>query len=396
MPTQYEIEKAKQREKLARATAEGSIQPYQGMNPVGLAGQVIAALIGKAGQSAAQGDLERLQEEQRKQYQQDLSGALSAGQSLGVLAPGVDPKEMTVQALMGSESPDLKEMGNKLFMHQMTATPGVTYGKPYVDPETGITYQQASTGKIEKVSEAPKKSERIGTIDPEKWTVQSIDRFAKTGNYSDLKPAKAVSVKAPAELFKDENTLRDEYVNQSKEFVDVSNAYRRILASNEDPSAAGDLALIFNYMKMLDPGSVVRESEFATAENAASVPERIRGLWNKTLSGEKLLPDRRADFVKRADKLYAGQLVGHSKLQKTYTDMAQRYGLDPANVVLNYNIDEEKRPKFGTAPPNAIDEVTPKPASQMTDDELRQAHQGLKQRNKSLWEKMTEGLSHGN
>lgn len=54
---------------------------------------------------------------------------------------------------------------------------------------------------------------------------------------------------------------------------------------------------------MLDPGSVVRESEFATAQNAASVPERVRSSFNRVLSGEKLSPKQRKDFVGRANSL---------------------------------------------------------------------------------------------
>jgi len=34
-------------------------------------------------------------------------------------------------------------------------------------------------------------------------------------------------------------------------------------------------------MKILDPGSVVREGEFATAQNSAGIPERIRAKYNR-------------------------------------------------------------------------------------------------------------------
>jgi hypothetical protein len=68
-----------------------------------------------------------------------------------------------------------------------------------------------------------------------------------------------------------ENKLRDDFLKGSKVFVDTKDAYTRIQDSASDPSAAGDLALIFNYMKMLDPGSTVREGEFATAQDSAGV-----------------------------------------------------------------------------------------------------------------------------
>ena len=49
-------------------------------------------------------------------------------------------------------------------------------------------------------------------------------------------------------------------------------------------TGAGDAAIVFGYMKMLDPTSVVREGEQATTRNAVGVPEAIRGMYNQRLS----------------------------------------------------------------------------------------------------------------
>ena len=67
-----------------------------------------------------------------------------------------------------------------------------------------------------------------------------------------------------------EGKMRKEYNDQTKPYQEVKSAYGRVLSSED--TAVGDLSLIFGYMKMLDPGSVVREGEFATAQNAAGVP----------------------------------------------------------------------------------------------------------------------------
>jgi hypothetical protein len=88
--------------------------------------------------------------------------------------------------------------------------------------------------------------------------------------------------------------LRDEFNNQSKEFVGVANSFKRIQDSAKNPSPSGDLSLIFNFMKVLDPGSTVREGEFATAQNAGSVDDRVIGLYNRIASGERLSADQRS------------------------------------------------------------------------------------------------------
>lgn len=128
--------------------------------------------------------------------------------------------------------------------------------------------------------------------------------------------------------------LRGEYNKQAAEFTGVADAFQRIKDSASDPSAAGDLALIFNYMKVLDPGSTVREGEFATAEQAGSIPTQIVAKYNKVLNGERLAAEQRADFVNRAGRLYKGQETRFNTRVKTrYEGLAKRYGLDPAEVL---------------------------------------------------------------
>ncbi len=133
----------------------------------------------------------------------------------------------------------------------------------------------------------------------------------------------------PEKMFTHAATLRKEYDDLSKSFNTVRDSYNRIIVSAKDPSPAGDLSLIFNYMKILDPGSVVRESEFATAENAAGVPEQIRRNYNKVLSGEKLGPDQRKDFVSKSGDLYKSQLKIQNDIKKRFENIANESQVDP-------------------------------------------------------------------
>jgi hypothetical protein len=127
-----------------------------------------------------------------------------------------------------------------------------------------------------------------------------------------------------------EGKMRREYSDQTKVYQDVKASYGRVLASRED--AAGDLALIFNYMKMLDPGSVVREGEFATAQNAAGVPDRIWNLYNKTITGERLSGDQRKMFAKQAESLYKQALKDENTVRSGIERIAKGYGLNVANI----------------------------------------------------------------
>jgi hypothetical protein len=127
--------------------------------------------------------------------------------------------------------------------------------------------------------------------------------------------------------FNETQKLRKEYLDQSKNFIDVRDSYSRLQAVAANPSAAGDISIIFSYMKMLDPGSVVREGEQATAQNAAGIPDRIRNLYNKTITGERLSPNQRQDFVNQGQKLYNKASEQQQKSSSLYKDIAQRSGL---------------------------------------------------------------------
>lgn len=115
-----------------------------------------------------------------------------------------------------------------------------------------------------------------------------------------------------------------------KGYIDIRDSYNRVQASSQDPSGAGDLALIYNYMKMLDPGSVVRESEFATAAASGSLGERFKAAGEKILKGERLSNDMRADFVDRSNKLYQQKFQSYQKAVDFYGNQLDTFGIPRA------------------------------------------------------------------
>jgi hypothetical protein len=143
------------------------------------------------------------------------------------------------------------------------------------------------------------------------------------------------------------NKMRSEFNGLSKDHKLVADSYARIKASASDPSAAGDLSMIFNYMKVLDPGSTVREGEFATAQNAAGIPQRVRNIFNRAMSGERLAPEQREDFVNRAGKLFNAQESRQQENIDRYNAMAERAGIDPLDVTGNASINKEQQAPKG-------------------------------------------------
>lgn len=135
--------------------------------------------------------------------------------------------------------------------------------------------------------------------------------------------------------FQNEKDMRAEFTTAVKPYVELSQAFQKIESAAKNPSGAGDISLVYGYMKVLDPGSVVREGEFATAQNAGGVPDGIRSLYNRALSGQRLSESVRTDFLSQARNLIESQRVLSDDLVNRYKDLATQYNLNPGRVVFD-------------------------------------------------------------
>jgi hypothetical protein len=154
--------------------------------------------------------------------------------------------------------------------------------------------------------------------------------------------------------FKKEQDLRKEYTASPiyKRYDTVRGSFDRIQSGAAQDNGAGDLGIIYNYMKMLDPGSVVREGEFATAEQAQGVPTQVLNLYNKLINGERLTPEQRTTFVNASGDLYKKEKDKMDELNGQYTDIAKSKNIDVTKVITEPK-DYTKR-----APPRAGDVFT--------------------------------------
>ena len=133
----------------------------------------------------------------------------------------------------------------------------------------------------------------------------------------------------------DTTTLRKEADAQLSEYRKFGDAWGRVQEAATNPSAANDIALIFAYMKILDPTSAVREGEFATAANAGGIPQRIWALYNNLQRGDKLTPEQRNDFLSSAYGLVRSQHRNAQRIVDRYGRLAQGYGVNPNAVADN-------------------------------------------------------------
>jgi hypothetical protein len=83
-------------------------------------------------------------------------------------------------------------------------------------------------------------------------------------------------------------------------------------------------------MKLLDPGSVVRESELFLAMQATGALDRFTDVANKIISGTKLTEQQRADFRNVAEQLYNAAATSYNTKRDEYLQFGQSQGLKGA------------------------------------------------------------------
>lgn len=134
------------------------------------------------------------------------------------------------------------------------------------------------------------------------------------------------------------NQITDDYSKDLDriQWPTIASNMEKIQTSAKNPSPAGDLSMIYGYMRMLDPGSVVRESEFRVAETARPMLERLGVSWNAVSSaweGNKLTDSARADFLDRATQLYRGMQQQKGQIDGYYRQLATENELKPESVI---------------------------------------------------------------
>lgn len=148
-----------------------------------------------------------------------------------------------------------------------------------------------------------------------------------------------------------ERNLRQEYQRATDEYRSARAGFQKVEAASRGDSGADDIALIFGYMKTLDPTSTVREGEFATAQNTGSIPQQVQAAYNKALSGERLHPEQRRMFAESARSQFQTYEQAYQDRTGEYISMAEQYGLNPTNVVGTQRGENRPTPRARPAQP---------------------------------------------
>jgi len=232
------------------------------------------------------------QQQNTMQQQQAASDVVTLYQSLGnkdmfnsaaakrvneIMSRGGDPKDtLELVRIYNEQGPEsaamaLKQVGAAMINQGFIKQPElIGFGKP----EKSEAMQQGQ-------------GELAGYVFDPNTGKFTVDQAARQ-SYLEAKAKKDAG--EPLGL-KDKVTLNKEISGITKDATMIHRTAQDLDKLSKIKSGPAAISMVYKFMKSLDPTSVVREGEFATAANSGGVPDKVYNYYNKLLEGE-ILPDK--------------------------------------------------------------------------------------------------------
>jgi hypothetical protein len=294
-------------------TVGAEITPEQAISAPGMAlGPTVerAAMIGQPAPSVAPSGMSNLTREQRM-----MLSALPAAQGIPEMLKLTQPTE---------KARLLAELGMKPTLENLRML-----DKPEADPEKirilkalGMDVNLNNLRQLDKPESAPPEVQLLNAAGVP-VTFENIMKLKRSG-------AASVSVDTGQKGFENKMSAKKTFMSEPiyKDFTDMRSAYGQVTSALDQGTPIGDVAGATKIMKLLDPGSVVRESELGIAMAASGRMDRLKYYFDNWASGNKLTPTQREDFKQLSNELYAAAGQAYNQKRGEYLDFGASTGVE--------------------------------------------------------------------
>ena len=294
-------------------TVGAEITPEQAISVPGMAlgpTQERAAMIGQPAPSVAPSGMSNLTREQRV-----MLSALPAEKGIPEMLKLTQPTE---------KARLLAELGMQPTLANLRLLE-----KPEADPEKirilkalNMDVTLTNLRQLDKPESAPNEVQLLNAAGVP-VTLENIMSLKRSG-------AANVSVDAGQKGFENKMSAKKTFMSEPiyKDFNDMKAAYGQVVSALDQGSPIGDVAGATKVMKLLDPGSVVRETELGIAMAASGRMDRLKYYFDNWASGNKLTPTQRSDFKQLSNELYAAAGQAYNQKRGEYLDFGSSTGVD--------------------------------------------------------------------
>lgn len=161
------------------------------------------------------------------------------------------------------------------------------------------------------------------------------------------------AIQQPQQNVQNESKMREQLDNLQtiKDYRKSSAIFSNAITAAKDPTAAGDLNLVYAFATMMDPGSVVREGEMGMVKATQNASDQVKALVNMVSGGQRISPEARAALLDQMNNRYQSLKGQHDELMKTFGDIAERGGMDRRNIAIPIPEVKYDRKGAGAPPP---------------------------------------------
>lgn len=155
----------------------------------------------------------------------------------------------------------------------------------------------------------------------------------KMGDYKDQRTR---SENAPKQSFESAMQLRKEYSSEP-----IVKQYRTVIPMLETaqdavtrPTRAADINLVYAFAKLMDPDSVVRESETGMVMATGTVGDKIGAYLGQLNGGPMLKPETRANLIRELESRLGPMQESYNQITDAYGKIADSGGIPRDHVIL--------------------------------------------------------------
>ena len=245
----------------------------------------------------------------------------------GLIVSGVDAmgNYQTLEANVGDNNPNVSDP--PIYKTRNIKDQDV-YG--FVYPPNAETISGGSD--VLQEAQAISLLQGFGGTEGERATlVSSMQSLVSSGMATDLADAKK---QLGFKTTDDENFIKNvetELKTPKATFQEISGKLGSLPALMESETGIADVSALVNYLKVLDPNSVARESEVAAVQSATSALGQISNTISQLKTGEKL------NDTQRQELLDAVNVIKSATAKKLYSDVLS-YQQDFADRGLDFSV----------------------------------------------------------
>lgn len=114
----------------------------------------------------------------------------------------------------------------------------------------------------------------------------------------------------------------------------INQAYNQINTALDKNNAAGDLTAAIKINKLLDPDSIVRESEVATVANATGLIDKLSNYASQVAKGTRLNPEQRKEYRQLAKDFYRISGEQYNETRNKYAEIGRANKLEGVDTML--------------------------------------------------------------